>query len=85
MAAQQPLMSEKLHATLLLILENGCADAGNSGSSSPSKNHTSPLPLLERNLLETLVLLFCVLPEEVKNDAIAILYISNNFVSAILD
>ncbi len=69
-AVQQPLMSEKLHSTLLSILENGCEDTGNS-ESCLSKKPVSPLPLLERNLLEILVLLFCILPDEV-NDTIAI-------------
>ncbi len=68
-AVQQPLMSKKLYSTLLLILEEGQEDTG--GLSEPCMSEkllpTSYFPLLERNLLEILVLLFCVLPENVSD------------------
>ncbi len=76
MAVQQPLLSEKLHSTLLSILENGWENTGGS-ELCRSKKPTSPFSLLERNLLEILVLLFCILPEEV-SDIIAI-YIYSDY------
>ncbi len=67
MAFQQPLLSEKIHSTLISILENGWANTGGSAELRQSKKSPAPpVSLLERNLLEILVMLFCILPKEVR-------------------